>query len=276
MSSLLLPGWALLSQGGPVGPDGVEAVEQALQGGEVTLDSCEVDEPGDRALMARLLWRAARDAAGGESVVSFIPTSNGLTRAAGGLPLSPEIRRCLERLGGVTVARLAERERAAVAEVSTDLAALRWLGMLSLRDPQPTAIEVEVDSPTGGGPTFAAETPTSPGTPDPTAVVDGLLRDGLAAAGRSAWAQADALFSRARARAPENAVVAAHLGWTRAHNPELPIDARASQGADLVELALQIDADCGLAWRYCGQLASLRGDVDEAARCFEAARKLRS
>ena len=272
-------GLALLAQGGPVGQDAVAAIEHALSGGEVTLDRCEIDEPGDRALMARMLWRAARDAVAGESVISLIPVPNGLTKGANGLPLSPEMRRCLERLGGVSVERLAKREQASAVEVSAEFAALRWLGLLGLRDPLAPAIDVEVDTPsrTPGLLMEVVEDTSSPVSRDvPGLLLDRLVRDGIAAVARGDWARADELLFRAHIRAPENAAVSAHLGWARFHNPALRSAQREADGAVLVELALQIDPNCALAWRYSGEMASLRGDMAEAARCFGAALKLLS
>ncbi len=275
-------GWFLLSQGGPVGPDGLAAIDHALAGADVTLDRCEVDEPGDRGALGRRLWSAARDAVAGESVISLIPAQNGLTRAAFGLPLSPETRRCIERLGGVSVERLARRERASVAEVAADFAALRWLGVIGLRDPMTPPVDVDVDTPSEHPVPTEVEVAMDAPSPSPQGrqatgiILDRLVRDGIDAVSRADWRRADELLSRARRTAPENPIVAAHLGWARFHNPDIAAARRASEGTDLVELALQIDADCALAWRYCGELATLRGDVALAARCFGTALKLLS
>lgn len=274
-------GWPLLAQGGLVGDDARQAVEHALLGQEASIEPCEVDEPGDRAALGALLWRAARDAVAGESVASLIPVSTGLTRSAVGLPLSTGTRRCLERLGGVSIGRLARRERADPDEVCADLAALRWLGLLGLRDASAPRQEVSVDLPSATDPPgFTAEISADPGTPTPPSrdapgqMLDKLVRKGIAAVSASDWGLADALLTRAHRLAPDNATVAAHLGWTRSQNPDLPVPQREVDALDLVERALQIDPACALAWRYCGELASARGDIAEANRCFGHALRL--
>ncbi len=277
---LTVPGhgdaFALLAQGGPVGPEGLAAVRQALLGCEACLERCEVDEPGDRAALAAMLWRAAHEAVVGQSVMSLIPVPNGLTRAASGLPLGPGTRRCLERLGGVSVDRLARRERATPQEVCLDMAALRWLGLIGLRDPADRGVDIEVDAPSSP-PTVGDSHDDLTSHPSPTApaiVLERLVGDGIAAVSRGDWGRADELLSRAHARAPENAEILAHLGWARFQNPVLSPARRMVEGTELVETALEADPDCALAWRYCGELAFSRGDLLEATRCFGVALKI--
>lgn len=268
-------GWALLSQGGPVGPDGTSAIRHGLLGYEVTIERCEVDEPGDRVSMAAMLWQAARDASLGQSVGSLIPVPNGLTNGATGLPLTAGTRRCLERLGGVTVERLARRERASLDEVAADLAALRWLGLIALRETSGPTVDVEVDSPSFPSAEVSEDAPTTTPSPDASGLVlSRLVADAIAAVSRGDWVRADELLTRAHRRVPENAVVTAHLGWARFQNPNLPVALRMQQGAELVELAVEIDPECALAWRYCGELAYSRGDLLEATRCFGVAIRL--
>lgn len=70
-------------------------------------------------------------------------------------------------------------------------------------------------------------------------------------------------------------MVAAHLGWARSQSWDLSAVRRTTEGADLVALALQIDPECAIAWRYCGELATGRGDTQEASRCFAEAVRVR-
>ena len=45
---------------------------------------------------------------------------------------------------------------------------------------------------------------------------------------------------------------------------------------DLLEAALQLDTECALAWRYCGEMAIARGDLVEATRCLALALRILS
>lgn len=389
------PAWVLLSGGGPVGPDGVAAVDEALSGGEIMLDPCEVDEPGDRVALARLVWRAAREAVAGESVLALVPAGNSLTDGAAELPLTAATRRCLLRLGGVSVQGLARREGAPVDDVAVDLAALRWLGLVGLRDPSTPEPVGDPPSqnliapirraPEGSGdpasvtrrdhfgdilgvkserthpadvaprPVERVDDPVTSSTasivpvarlrrevdilrtadawtvlgiprrspmdmvraaaarmkhryramdrdPNPEArelaaeiftrieaaetelltgrtssaepVFEGLLRAGLAAIAAQDWARADRILSQARQHAPDSAIAVAHLGWARFQNPEEAVESREEDGADFVELALQFDINCAQAWAYRGEIATCRGDTEEARQCFSTAAKL--
>jgi CheY-like chemotaxis protein len=388
------PAWVLLSGGGPVGPNGVAAVDEALSGGEISLDPCEVDEPGDRVALARLVWRAAREAVAGESVLALVPAGNVLTDGAAELPLTAATRRCLLRLGGVSVQGLARREGAPVDDVAVDLAALRWLGLVGLRDPgtpEPVAdppsqnlvpirrapegscdpasvtrrdhfgdiLGVKAEPPRRADaappPVERVDDPVTSSTasivpvarlrrevdilrtadawtvlgiprrspldmvrasasrmkhryramdkdPNPEArelaaeifarieaaetelltgrassaepVFEGLLRGGLAAIAAKDWARADRILSQARQHAPDSAIAVAHLGWARFQNPEEPVESREEDGADFVELALQFDINCAQAWAYRGEIATCRGDTEEARQCFSTAAKL--
>ncbi len=388
------PAWVLLSRGGPVGPDGLAALDEVLGGGELALDPCEVDDAGDRVALARLVWRAAREAVVGESVLALVPVANSLTEGAAELPLTAATRRCLLRLGGgVSVQGLARREGAPVDDVAVDLAAMRWLGLVGLRDA--TAPEPVSDPPSHGAvmpirrevtadpasvtrrdhigellgsaaaprPTPARDSRTPERVDDPATsstasmmpvsrlrreveilrtadgwtvlgiprrsppemvraaatrmkhryrmmdkdpngearelaaeilariegaeaelitgrvspiepVFDGLLRAGIAAINLGDWARADRALVQARQHAPDSALALAHLGWARFQNPEQPGEAREHDGADLVELALQFDINCAQAWAYRGEIATRRGETDEAHQCFSTAAKL--
>ncbi len=404
--------WVLFAHGGPVGPDGVAAADEALGGGEVSLDPCEVEESGDRVALARILWRAAQEAASGDAALGLVPAANSLTEAADDMTLTPATRRCIARLeSGLTVQALARREGAPVADVALDLAALGWLGLVALREPEPVApprtfgpplsepvqerrrgappmeepvadpasvTRREVIRPATGparaerpfgdalpprpkspaaapGSTEAVDDPATSATSsmmpvarlrrevdvlrtadawtvlgiarraapemivsaalrmkhryramdkDPNResrelaaeiltrieaaerelvsgkvsteepVFAGLLRSGIAAIGSCDWARADRLLAQARQHAPDDSIGLAHLGWARFNNPEQPKEAREDDGADLVELALQFDINCALAWGYRGEIATARGDREEARACFSTALKL--
>jgi len=132
--------FVMLADGGPVGPEAMVAVEDALGGANASWDGCEVDDSGDRPTLGRLLWRAALDAASGESVLALVPGQNDLSIEAGDLPITAATRRCLGRLGGgLSVQALARREAAPVSDVAVDFAALHWLGFLTLGPAAPTA-----------------------------------------------------------------------------------------------------------------------------------------
>ena len=392
--------WVLIARGGPVGPDGVAAVEDALSGGEVSLDPCDVDEVGDRGALARLVWRAAREAVGAENVLSLIPVANGLSEGASELPLTPASRRCLGRFGGgVTVQTLARREGAPVADVAVDLAALRWLGLIALREPE---IEAESDPPSrthGSRPEPAGDAdtrrtrtvqrpaaverpfarddqrdsvvdpPTVPGAArreradDPVTIstsslmplgrlrreveilrtadawtVLGLprrspldmvqaaaarmrqryevmdknasaealtlaaeivrqidaaerellsgnagrtepvyettIRHGVAALRARDWSRAHRCFVSARQQMPDSPVAHAYLGWARFNDPALDRAAREEDGAALVELALQFDNNCAIAWFVRGDMLNARGQAGEARQSYSTAIKL--
>ncbi len=130
------PAWVTLSDGGTLGPEAVVALEDALSGAEVSWEACEVEDGGDRAALGRLLWRAALEAVSGEPVLGLVPAGSALADAAE-LPLTAAARRCLGRLGGgLSVQALARREGARVDDVALDFAALRWLGLLTLAEPE--------------------------------------------------------------------------------------------------------------------------------------------
>ncbi len=407
--------WVLISRGGPVGPDGVTAVEEALVGGEVSLDACDVEEEGDRAALARLVWRAAREAVAGESVLDLVPGATGAVSGASEMPLTAATRRCLARVaGGLSVQGLARREGAPVADVALDLAALRWLGLITLREAGAPDVDPVADPPSMGAgrgasasrsiesahdslsvtrrehvvdppshierpfvvteaprrrPEPAADPPTAPegstvermddpnthatasmipltrlrrevdilrtadgwtvlGIPrrappemiqtaaqrmkhryrmmekDPNAeartlaaeivtmieraetelvsgrvtsaepMFDGMMKQGMSALSGKDWARADRCFTQARQQSPDNAVAVAHLGWARFNNPDQGKEAREEDGADLVELALQFDINCAIAWNFRGEIATARGELDEARQCFSTALKL--
>ena len=394
--------WVLIARGGLVGPDGVAAVEEALAGGDVAIDPCEVEEVGDRGALARLLWAAALEAVAAEGVIQLTPVANGLTESAVELPLTAASRRCLARLDGVTIGDLARRERAPTTDVTTDFAALRWLGMITLRDgyaPQP-AIMVDAPAPkpapvstpptmrSGDPPSrierpfsvgqqpeprardeSTVDPPTTPGgayavrgaapmpsvpvgmvpvarlrrevevlrtadawtvigiyrrstpemieesadrmkrrylamdqDPNPEArelaaeilrriqaaeiellsgkasrtepLFDSVMRQGMAAIAAREWARADRCFTQARQEIPDNPLAVAHLGWARFNNPEQARALREKDGADLVEIALQFDIHCAVAWNLRGEIATARGEVDEARQCFSTALRL--
>lgn len=270
-------GWVLLAQGGPVGADGLETVRAALEGREISLERCEADLDGDRTILATLLWRAAHEAVVGQSVESLVPTPTGLTAAARELPLSPATRRCLDLLGGDTVERIARRAGVDVRVVGTEFAALRWLGVLNLHTGLPMEAEVEVDAdsaiPLPDDDTESASAPTPSAS---EIVLDSLVAQGIAAVSRGDWARAGVLLERAKQRAPTNAVVTAHLGWSRYNDPSRPRAEREIEATDLLEAALQLDSECALAWRYCGEMAIARGDLVEATRCLALALRILS
>ena len=175
----------------------------------------------------------------------------------------------------------ADGERIQLPELAADLAALRWLGLVGLADPVAARIEVDADCPTGPDILVCSDedpdtapTPVSSGRCALGLALDQLVRDGIAAVSAGDWARADELLTQAHRCAPENANVAAHLGWARSQNPSASPDQRALDGVRMVELALEIDADCALGWRYLGALAAARGDVGEATRCFKVALNL--
>lgn len=139
-------GCGLISDGGPVGPDGRALIRSALQGGDVSLSPCGVDGAGDRTWLATLLWGEARGATRASSIGARVPERNELSRVIPGLPLARETERCIDRLGGVAVDRLAAREQAALDVLGADLAALHWLGLIFLRD-LPVSESVELEDP---------------------------------------------------------------------------------------------------------------------------------
>lgn len=128
--------FVMIADGGPVGLDSVVALEDAVCGASASWDACDVDDAGDRPTLGRLLWRAALEAASGDTVLPLIPGRNDLSNDAGDLPITAATRRCLGRLGGgLSVQALARREAAPVSDVAVDLAALHWLGFLTLGQP---------------------------------------------------------------------------------------------------------------------------------------------
>lgn len=125
--------FVMIADGGPVGPDSMVPLEDVIGGARSTWDGCEVDDTGDRPSLGRLLWRAALEAAPGDTVLGLVPGRNDLSTEAGELPITAATRRCLGRLGGgLSVQALARREAAPVSDVAVDFAALHWLGLLTL------------------------------------------------------------------------------------------------------------------------------------------------
>lgn len=261
----------------PLAADGLAAVRSALEGREITLERCEVDDEGDRAVMATLLCRAAREAVVGQSVESLVPTLTDLAGAARELPLTAAARRCLDLANGESLDRIARRAGLEPRSVGTEFAALRWLGIIHLRDGLASEVEVEVDADSAiPAPDDDTESLSAPTPSASELVLDSLVAQGIAAVSRGDWQRANELLERAHRRAPTNAVVTAHLGWARYQDPSRPRDVRENEGADLVESALQLDADCALAWRYCGEMAIARGDLVEATRCLALALRILS
>ncbi len=112
----------------------------------MSLSPCGVDGAGDRTWLATLLWGEARGATRASSIGARVPERNELSRVIPGLPLARETERCIDRLGGVAVDRLAAREQAALDVLGADLAALHWLGLIFLRD-LPVSESVELEDP---------------------------------------------------------------------------------------------------------------------------------
>lgn len=122
-----------LSRGGLVGKNLEPRVERALRANSVALDPCDVDDSGDRAVMARLLWRAALDASKGEDASSLIPMLTSLSGSASELPVHAVTRRCLARAAsGGTVDELVRAEDPSWDGVGSEVAALAWMGLVGL------------------------------------------------------------------------------------------------------------------------------------------------
>ena len=124
-----------LSRGGLVGKNLESCVERALRANSVALDPCDVDDSGDRAVMARLLWGAAVEAAKakGEDASSLIPMLTSLSGSASELPVHAVTRRCLARAAsGGTVDELVRAEDPSWNGVGSEVAALAWMGLIGL------------------------------------------------------------------------------------------------------------------------------------------------
>lgn len=104
--------------------------------------------------------------------------------------------------------------------------------------------------------------------------VDDWIRRGTEELARKDWARAERCFAQAREATPDNPLALAHLGWARFHNASRPKSVREDEGKELITLALQFDGECAQAWRYLGEVAALRGDVDRARQCFNSAARI--
>lgn len=108
--------------------------------------------------------------------------------------------------------------------------------------------------------------------PDPE-VADQTAAGGVALE-RGDFARADRHFSAARRLAPNDAGVLAHLAWARFKNPEHKRPAREEEALELIALALQFDADSATTWRYKGEIARARGDLEGAKAALQTAARL--
>lgn len=140
------------------------------------------------------------------------------------------------------------------------------------RDPNPDAREYAgeilrhvamAEASLGGG----ASDDADPGIADQTAA-------GGVALERGDFARADRHFSAARRIAPNDASVLAHLAWARFKNPEMKRPAREEEANELLALALQFDGDCAIAWRYKGEMARARGDMEGARTALQTSVRL--
>lgn len=104
--------------------------------------------------------------------------------------------------------------------------------------------------------------------------VDDWIRRGVDELAKREWARAEKCFAMAREASPDNPLALAHLGWARFQNPSRPRTVREDEGKELITLALQFDANCAQGWKYMGEIAAARGDVDRARQCFNSAARI--
>lgn len=124
----------LMQNGGTIGVDGWEAVEAAVEGGDMSFEPCEVEGRGDRRrlgyyLMNRLgLELAETDLSGvRRSVLAPGPSYDALPD----LPMSPSLSTVVRQVDGrVTTWDLLERSPLPAGEVLLHLAILLQLGVL--------------------------------------------------------------------------------------------------------------------------------------------------
>lgn len=107
---------------------------------------------------------------------------------------------------------------------------------------------------------------------------DPEIADQTAAGGvaleRSDFARADRHYSAARRISPNDPIVLAHLAWARFKNPEQKRPAREEEALDLLELSLQFDPESSIAWRYKGEIARARGDMEGARAALQTSVRL--
>jgi tetratricopeptide (TPR) repeat protein len=108
--------------------------------------------------------------------------------------------------------------------------------------------------------------------------LDPELADQTSAGGmaldRGDFARADRHYSAARRLAPNDAAVLAHLAWARFKNPEHKRPAREEEAIDLLGLAMQLDSESALVWRYKGEIARARGEVEAARAALQTSVRL--
>lgn len=108
--------------------------------------------------------------------------------------------------------------------------------------------------------------------PDPE-VADQTAAGGVALE-RGDFARADRHFAAARRLAPNDASVLAHLAWARFKNPEHKRPAREDEAQEFIALALQFDAESAVTWRYKGEIARARGELEAAKTALQTAARL--
>lgn len=108
--------------------------------------------------------------------------------------------------------------------------------------------------------------------PDPE-VADQTAAGGVALE-RGDFARADRHLSAARRLAPNDASVLAHLAWARFKNPEHKRPAREEEALEYIAMALQFDAESAISWRYKGEIARARGDLEAAKAALQTAARL--
>ncbi len=180
----------LLSAGGPVGLDGMEGIRLALQGGTLSFDPIDADEPGDRDSMAEALWESASrmtsDGAFGDTLVLMPNATPALAASPLDAALAAGVIALTEPIG---LAELASRLGVDLDRLQMELAITTWLGLTTLKEahtllerrqrpaPPPPTITVRKSS-------FAAATlPPKPAVrPAPTPTVPDVWTDPRATA----------------------------------------------------------------------------------------------
>jgi CheY-like chemotaxis protein len=129
--------WVMLSGGGPVDGDGMDALRYALTGGDLEFQPCDVEGRGEHRELGRVLWERVRERIGREAVPrDGVLAENRLTAAIGDLPVPQRLTALVQQIRGSRALGELLDTTGATDEVVPEVMALVELGLLSFTTPK--------------------------------------------------------------------------------------------------------------------------------------------